>query len=178
VDTGGIDARHVRVLGAEAGANYKNFLIEGEYFDFDIKRRNTTAVAMGDPRFHGWYAQGVWVLTGETRPYNPAEARFDAPKLNYNFNPAAGTWGAFEVAARYSVIDLDWKPGITGSAKSAEGIRGGEQKIASVGLNWYLNPDIRFMLDYQHVQIDRLNAAGANIGQDYNAVALRSQLTF
>ncbi|MBW8735304.1 MAG: porin [Asticcacaulis sp.] len=178
VDTGGIDARHVRVLGAEAGANYRNFLIEGEYFDFDIKRRNTTPVALGDPRFHGWYAQGVWVLTGETRPYNPAEARFDAPKMNYNFNPAAGTWGAWEVAARYSVIDLDWKPGIAGSAKSAEGIRGGEQKIASVGLNWYLNPDIRFMLDYQHVQIDRLNAAGANIGQDYNAVALRSQLTF
>jgi hypothetical protein len=34
------------------------------------------------------------------------------------------------------------------------------------------------MLDYQHVEIDRLNAAGLNAGQKYNAVALRSQLTF
>jgi hypothetical protein len=34
------------------------------------------------------------------------------------------------------------------------------------------------MLDYQHVDIDRLNAAGAQAGQEYNAVAARAQVTF
>src|SRR5207237_100213 len=100
VDTGAIDARHVSVYGAEAGVSVKNFLLESEYFWYNIDRRNTTAVTLGDPSFNGWYVQGVWVLTGENRPYNPGEARFDAPKPAYNFNPAAGTWGAWELAAR------------------------------------------------------------------------------
>jgi len=178
VDTGAIDARHVSVYGAEAGLTVSNFLVEGEYFKYNIDRRNTTATPLGDPRFDGWYVQGVWVLTGENRPYNPTEARFDAPKMAYNFNPAAGTWGALEVAARYSDLNLNWHDGATGAATPAGGIRGGEQKIATVGLNWYLNPDIRFMLDYQHVEIDRLNSAGLQAGQKYNAIALRSQLTF
>ena len=141
-------------------------------------RRQSAATPLGDPKFSGWYVQGVWVLTGEPRPYNPAEARFDAPKMAYNFNPAAGTWGTWELAARYSNTDLNWHAGNFGTAKTAEGIRGGEQKIATVGVNWYLNPDIRFMLDYQHVDVDRLNAAGAQIGQTYNTLTLRSQLTF
>jgi phosphate-selective porin OprO/OprP len=178
IDTGAIDARHVAVYGAEAGLTVRNFLIEGEYFKYNIDRRITTATALGDPRFDGWYVQGVYVLTGEPRPYNPAEARFDAPKMNYNFNPAAGTWGALEVAARYSDVNLNWHDGARGAATPTGGIRGGEQKIATVGLNWYLNPDIRFMLDYSHVEIDRLTSAGLDQGQKFNTIALRSQLTF
>jgi phosphate-selective porin OprO/OprP len=178
IDTGAIDARHVSVLGGEAGFTYLNFLLEGEYFKWDIKRRQSASTRLGDPTFNGWYVQGVWVLTGEPRPYNPAEGRFDAPKPAYNFNPSAGTWGAWEIAARYSDTDMNWRSGAFGVAKTAEGIRGGEQKIATVGINWYFNPDIRFMLDWQHVDVDRLNAAGAQIGQTYNTLTLRSQLTF
>jgi phosphate-selective porin OprO/OprP len=178
IDTGAIDARHVSVLGAEGGLTVRNFLLEGEYFRYNIDRRVTGATPLGDPKFNGWYVQGVWVLTGEPRPYNPAEARFDAPKMAYNFNPAAGTWGAWELAARYSNTDLNWNEGVAGRATPTGGVRGGEQKIYTVGVNWYLNPDIRFMLDYLHVEVDRLNATGVQIGQKYNAVALRSQLTF
>lgn len=178
IDTGAIDARHVSVLGGEAGMTVKNFLVEGEYFHWDIDRRNTTAVNLGNPSFNGWYVQGVWVLTGESRPYNPAEARFDAPKMAYNFNPAAGTWGTWELAARYSDTDLNWHDGASGKATPTGGVRGGEQKIYTVGVNWYLNPDIRFMLDWSHVDVDRLSATGAQIGQTFNSIALRSQLTF
>jgi phosphate-selective porin OprO/OprP len=178
VDTGAIDARHVTVLGAEAGFTARNFMAEGEYFKYKIDRRETGAVLLGDPKFDGWYVQGAWVLTGEPRPYNPGEARFDAPKPAYNFNPAAGTWGAFELAARYSDLNLDWHAGAPALATPTGGVRGGEQKIWTAGLNWYWNPTIRFMLDYQHVKIDRLNAAGLQIGQTYNAIAMRSQLSF
>ena len=187
VDTGAIDTRHVTVLGAEAGLTARNFMIEGEYFNYRIDRRNATnpLIAPGDPNFSGWYVTGVWVLTGESRAYNPAEARFDAPKPTYNFNPAAGTWGAFEIAARYSDLDLNYHdcgagkatPTVAGTA-CFDAIRGGEQKISTLGLNWYLNADIRFMLDYQHVDVNRYNAAGLQVGQTYNAVALRSQLSF
>ena len=36
----------------------------------------------------------------------------------------------------------------------------------------------RFLLDYQWVDVDRLNAAGAQIGQDAEIVSLRSQFAF
>ena len=178
VDTGGIDARHATVLGAEAGITVQNFLLESEYFQYSLDRRNTGAAQPSDPDFNGWYVQGAWVLTGESRPYNPAEGRFDAPKPNYNFNPAAGTWGTWEIAARYSDLDLNYHDPGAGKASLSDTIRGGEQKVTSVGLNWYLNPDIRFMLDYLHVDVNRYNAAGAQVGQSYNALALRSQFTF
>lgn len=185
VDTGGIDAKGASVLGLEAAATVRNFVIESEVFKYKIDRRITGALPFGNPEFSGWYIQGVWVLTGEPRPYNPAEARFDAPKMNYNFNPAAGTYGTVELAARFSDLDLnfhDCGPGraipTVATAACFDAIRGGEQKISTVGLNWYLNPTIRFMLDYQHVDIDRLNAAGVQVGQTYNALALRSQFAF
>ena len=178
VDTGAIDTNHASVYGAEAALGYRSFLVEGEYFKFDFDRRRTGAAVLGDPDFDGWYVQGSWVLTGEQRAYNAGEARFDAPKPAYNFNAAAGTWGAWEVAARYSVVNLDWNAGRPGFATPAGGIRGGEQKITSVGVNWYLNPTIRMMLNYLHVDVDRLNAAGAQVGQKYDAVALRTQLSY
>jgi phosphate-selective porin OprO/OprP len=184
VDTGAVDTRNASVYGAEFGFTSHQFMLESEYFEYKIDRRITTAIAPSNPNFSGWYVQGAWVLTGENRPYNPAEARFDAPKLNYNFNPAAGTWGAFELAARYSDLDLNYHdcgaghPIPAAPAPCFDAIRGGQQKISSVGLNWYLNPAIRFMFDYQHVDVDRFNAAGLQVGQSYNAIAMRSQLTF
>ena len=46
------------------------------------------------------------------------------------------------------------------------GIRGGKQDILSVGLNWYLNANLRIMTDYQWVSVDRLSSSGADGGQD------------
>jgi phosphate-selective porin OprO/OprP len=184
VDTGGIDAKTASVIGGEIGFSAHQFMLESEYFDYKIERRNTGVAQPSNPSFNGWYVQGAWVLTGENRPYNPAEARFDAPKMTYNFNPAAGTWGAFELAARYSDLDLNYHDCGAGHAVPAspapcfDAVRGGEQKISSIGLNWYLNPSIRFMFDYLHVDVDRFNAAGLQVGQKYDAVAWRGQFTF
>ncbi len=177
IDTGVIDARHVTVMGLEAAFQTGPFLIESEYFHYKIDRRITTAVVPSDPRFTGWYVQGSWILSGETRPYNPVEARFDAPKQAYNFNPEAGTWGAFELAARYSMIDLNYREG-AGGLPVPGAVRGGEQRIGTLGVNWYLNPSMRIMLDYQRVKIDRLGSTGLQVGQTYNALAARGQVNF
>ncbi len=69
------------------------------------------------------------------------------------------------------------------------------QTIAAGGINWYPNPNLRFLLDYEHVNVQRLNPAGpanltpfgaapatppvgVDIGQTFNAYALRSQYSF
>jgi phosphate-selective porin OprO/OprP len=174
VDTGAIDADGAAALGLELAFQRNNILVQTEYFDFTIDRRNPAA-GLSDPEFSGWYVDGAWVLTGERRKYNTNTAAFDAPPVAKPFDLAAGTWGAWELAARYSVVDLDSNPD---SAVVANRIRGGEQTVTSLGLNWFPNPTVKFMLGVQDVSVERRNAAGASLDQDFQTVNLRSQFAF
>lgn len=183
VDTGGIDAEHASTLGLEFAAQRKSLYLQAEYERLGIARRNSL---LSDPDFSGFHVEGSWVLTGEARKYNSASAAFDAPTIANPFDLKAGTWGAFELALRYSVLDLNYREGAAGTAPAADAVRGGEQTILAAGLNWYLNPALRFMLDYQRVRVERLSPnaatfltpAGAQIGQSFNTLALRSQFAF
>jgi phosphate-selective porin OprO/OprP len=185
ISTGAINARHASTLGAEAAAQYGGFFIQGEYERFRIDRLNPAA-GVSDPDFDGYYVEGSYILTGERRKYNAGTAAFDAPPVNHPFSRQDGTWGAFEVAARYSDVDLNYHAGAFGTAPSADAVRGGEQRIVAAGLNWYPNTFVRFLLDFQDVRIDRLSPSaatfqtptGVQIGQHYHVVSLRSQFAF
>lgn len=174
VSTGPIDSSGARHYGLELAAQKQNFLIQGEYFDIAVDRRNKPA-NISDPKFSGWYVEGGWVLTGEARKYNPANFAFDAPTITNPFDPKAGTWGAWELAARYSVLDLNHHEYAT---VAADRVRGGLQEIATVGVNWFPNSVVKFSLDYLDVDVDRRDATGVQIGQSYKAVNLRSQYAF
>ena len=178
VDTGTIDGKHVGVLGLEAALSKGPVLVEAEYFRIKLDRRLTTVQRIPDPKFSGWYVQAAWTLTGEPRAYYASEARYRAPRPATHFNSTVGTLGAFEIAGRYSVTDLNDREGRPLSMAVPGSVRGGEQQILSLGVNWYLNPVMRLMLNYQKVDIDRLNATGVQIGQAYDAVAARAQLNF
>ncbi|WP_374573171.1 OprO/OprP family phosphate-selective porin [Phenylobacterium sp.] len=174
IDTGSIDAYGAHAYGAELAFQRKNLMVQGEYFTLGIDRRNPAAGA-SDPSFSGWYLEGGWVLTGEARKYNKGTAAFDAPAVANPFDPAAGAWGAWELAARYSTADLDYH---AGSAVVADRVRGGEQSIWTLGVNWFPNPAVKFMVDVQDVSVDRKNASGVAVGQDYRSLNLRSQVAF
>jgi phosphate-selective porin OprO/OprP len=176
VDTGPIDSLGATSIGLEAGLTAGPVLVEGEWTRIRFDRRGPAL--SGDPRFEGWYLQGSWAITGERRAYDPADARFSGFRPNQNFDLAKGTWGAFELAARYSVTDLNYNIGRLGAATPLGGVRGGEQRITTLGVNWQPNGALRLMLHWQQVEIDRLNAAGADMSQDYDAVAARAQIAF
>jgi phosphate-selective porin OprO/OprP len=177
ITTGGIDAAHVSHYGGEAAFQKGPFLIQSEYFQYQIDRRIPIAGA-ANPHFDGWYAEAAWTLSGEQRRYNNITGAFDAPAVAHPLDVSHNQFGAFELAARYSDTDLNYNAGVAGAATPLGGVRGGEQRIWAAGLNWYPNPDIKFGLQYQWVDINRLNATGVQIGQSYNAVALRSQVAF
>lgn len=181
VDTGGLNAEKVYAWGAEAGAQFKSFYVAGEYNIIDVERFGTA----GDLDFSGWYVQGSWVLTGEQRKWSPATGGFGAVRPAKPFDLKAGQWGAWELAGRYSSLDLNDNEGVVGLVTPVNGVRGGEQDITSLGLNWFPNNVVRFQLQFQDVSVDRLNPGavglatpGAQIGQDYQAVSVRSQVAF
>lgn len=187
IDTGPIDAASSYNAGLELAANYRSLFLQGEYFFYGIERRAST---LSDPRFNGYYIEGSWLLTGEARRYNSATASFQNPRPQVPFT-ARGGYGAWELALRYSDIDLNYRSGLAGTAPAPDAVRGGHQTIWTAGLNWYLNSTIKFLFDYQRVNIDRLNPGaslfgtttpalpvGVQIGQDYNAFSFRSQFSF
>lgn len=183
IDTGGINARHVNTVGGEFAAQKRQFLVQGEYEYLGIDRRDSV---LANPHFYGFYVEGAWTLTGERRKYNTSTFAFDAPPVAHPFDLREGHYGAFELAARFSESNLNYDKGQFGLAAPADGVRGGDQKIYGAGLNWYLNPIVRFMFDYQHVDVKRLSPnattfltpVGAEIGQAYDVLSIRSQLAF
>ncbi len=182
INTGNIDASHAYTAGLEFAAQKANFLVQGEYERYGVERTDIAS----SPRFHGYYIEGLWTITGEPRVYNRQTAAFDAPIPAHPFSWSGGTWGAWEFGVRYSDMDLNYHAGLLGTAPAADAIRGGEERNVSVGLNWYPNPVVKFMFDFEHVQIYRLSPSatlyltptGAQIGQTYNALAVRSQFAF
>jgi phosphate-selective porin OprO/OprP len=175
VDTGAINSDGLTAYGLEAGASWKNLYAAGEWNKIEVNRQGASPF---DPSFEGWYLQGAWTITGERHAWTNANGGFTGVKPAKVFNPAKGTWGAWEIAARYSELDLNDRAGVFGVAAPAGGIRGGEQKITTLGLNWYPNNVLRFLLDYQWARVDRLSATGADIGEDVNVVSFRSQFAF
>lgn len=185
VDTGNIDADGLTAIGGEFGAQWKNLYVQTEYFDIKVDRKG----ALGDPDFSGWYAQAGWTITGEPRRYSAGT--FDAPRPAKPFDLKKGQWGAWELGLRYSRLDLNYLAGAPGTAPVAGAIRGGEQEIFTVGLNWYVNNVLRFQAAFQDVSVDRLSPggtafgtgtatppAGAQVGQDFNIYSLRTQYAF
>jgi len=165
IDTGLIDTNHADTWGFELGGNWRNFLLQGEYIRIDVDRRG------GDSNVHfqGGYVEGSWVITGEQRKYSASSAAFARPVPAHPFDPINGErgWGAWELAARYSLTDLD-----------SDDIHGGNQKVYGLSVSRYPNALLRFILQGDYVDVDRESAAGTEIGQDFWDVAVRSQIAF
>jgi phosphate-selective porin OprO/OprP len=185
ISTGSINADNVWERGLEFAGQYRNFYLESEIEQLGVDRLQP-APNQSDPRFGGWYVEGSWIATGERRKYNMNTFAFDAPTVDHPFNAQFGTWGAVELVGRYSVADLNYREGAPGTVPTVSAVRGGEQRIVVGGINWYFNSAVRLMVDYAHVRIDRLspNAAtfqtpvGAQIGQDYDVMSVRTQFAF
>jgi phosphate-selective porin OprO/OprP len=166
-----------QVYSVEAAATYGPLIVQGEYFWYNIDRgANTSVVPTGLPslKFQGGYAQAGYVLTGEGRTYNAATAAYNGVKPAHPFSLDGGGWGAWEIAARFSTIDLN------DQLATANGIAGGRQNVYTLALNWYVNGNVRFMLDYLHGDISKQASAtsSANIGSKFDAVAMRTQFAF
>ena len=92
------------VYGVGGAAAWHNFVVSGEYYRIDANRQG-----LATNTFDGGYIEGTWVITGERRPYSPTSGGYLRPTPEHPFSPWDGQWGsgAFELAARYSTINLN-----------------------------------------------------------------------
>jgi phosphate-selective porin OprO/OprP len=164
------------VYAGEAAAQFGPVFVQGEYYDFEITRDADPSVS-----FQGGYIEAALSLTGDVRKYNPANGAYSMPKPANPFGYSDGGFtgpGAWEIAARYSETDLNQDVAI---AKGKVSGNGGDQQVYTVGLNWYVNNNVRFDFDYLHGTIAKPvgNATVATGlvpgGQTFDAVAVRSQ---
>ena len=157
VDTSTISAVYSHAnFAAEAALVLGPVSLQGEYFLSHVNRIG----AMQDLDFHGFYVYGSWFLTGESRKYSGKNGKFSRVKPKNNFGD--GGVGAWEAAVRFSHIDLTDGP-----------ILGGEEDNITFGLNWHINPMLRFMVN---VVLVNTNADAGN--DDPTVYQMRAQIDF
>jgi phosphate-selective porin OprO/OprP len=156
-----VPAETVDLLGFEAAWVHGPFSVSGEYTEAMI---DAPSGVTNDPDFAGYYAQVGYFLTGESRGYRKAQGCFDAVKPAENAFGEDGGYGAWEVAARVSSLDL-----------ADDGVDNGELEDLTFGVNWYLNPNTRVMLDYILADLDPTGAAADG---DTNILAFRVQFNY
>jgi phosphate-selective porin OprO/OprP len=176
VSTGSLSTRSANVYGGALGASWRNLLVQGEYYQISLNQSKLPGVPSPRLGFNGGYVEGGWVITGEPIPYDITRAAWARPKVDHPFSVGDGGIGAWEIAARYSTVDLNSNvvPGVPQSVTG--GIFGGQQQSAGLALSWYPNDWLRFMLQFQYVDVNKLNSAGkVQIGQHFETLAVRAQ---
>jgi phosphate-selective porin OprO/OprP len=131
-DTGLIAANSAFLQGYEFLWNKDKLSVQSEYIQSKVD-----AIGRTSPKFYGWYVYASYFLTDDHRPYHRAYRQSGRvkPKSDY----VKGGRGAWQLAARYSYLDLN---------DAAAGIAGGELSSKTLGLNWFLTSNTRIMWNY------------------------------
>ena len=128
------------------------FWLHGEYVRTDLD-----APELGDPSIDGYHVTASWILTGEVRPYNKRVGIFKPIPVARTVEQNG--WGAWEVSARFSNLDMSEVPDPAG--KDA-----GDMDVWSLGLNWWLTPYMNFNVNYRYITLDRYGVEGDSQGFD------------
>jgi phosphate-selective porin OprO/OprP len=160
-----------QVYSVEAAGTIGSLFLQGEYYWYNVDRG---FIGLPSVKFQGGYAQAGYILTGETRKYNPGRDSYGGVVPLNPSSLSGGGWGAWEIAGRVSTVDLNDQLGI------ANGVAGGRQTIYTAAVNWYINRNIRFMFDYLHGDVTKqISATNAgNAGSTFDAFAMRTQVAF
>lgn len=155
------DVNYYLRYGSELLAVYGPFFLQSEAMWTTVERwYNKPPVDM-----KGGYAFVSWMVTGETREYYIDEGEpgpVEAPKR---------AWGALELAARASFLDLN---------DLGAGIHGGSSKQLMLGVNYYPNRNIKLQCNYSVVDLDEYATRKGNLlgNDDHWFVQFRVQAVF
>lgn len=141
----GLNESQVDTYGLEAA--YANGPL---YLQSELARARYGQANGGAQDVLAWYVQGGWMLNGGARAYKGATGVFGAPKV--------GESGLWELTARYDVMENEDIPDM-------------RTRTAILGLNYYVNPNMRVMLNWTMGENERT-------GDEPAQFALRTQFAF
>ncbi|MGH0037186.1 MAG: OprO/OprP family phosphate-selective porin [Myxococcota bacterium] len=126
LNTGRLDGvDDVLTAGVEAALLWGPVSVQAEYIQARLRRPDRP-----NPTFRGGYVQASWIVTGEARRYSRTMGTFRGVRPKRS-------WGAIELALRFSTLDLN-----------EETVSGGRARDVTAGINWYLLENLRFMVNY------------------------------
>ena len=125
---------------------HHSLTLQSEYLvnGFQDARRNAFDPLGTNAFYHGGYVQVLYFLTGEHDHYGKKVGFFERvqPAENFIFmkNDSGSFFtgrGAWQIGARYNFLDLN-----------DEGLNGGILHNGTLGLNWFLNPNMKLQFNY------------------------------
>ncbi len=129
VDTDEIPGSRQVILGPEFAAVCGSWTLQSEWAGQFI-----TDTTDGTVFFHGGYLELLYFLTGEHSEYDKKDGAFGRVLPNRSVNDGGcGTW---QVGLRFSYLDA-----------TANTIDGGRIFNWTLGLNWYLNPNMKLQIN-------------------------------
>ncbi len=156
LDTGTIKfADNKLKLGVELAVVEGPFSLQSEYIWTKVHRNGAA-----DLDFDGWYTEAAYFITGESRHYKKGKFGSVTPHKSVG----RGGWGAWQVAARYSSVDLN-----------DHDVEGGQADSFTLGVNWLPTSTLRFSANYVNVlDVD----GGKHHGEEPSLFQVRGQWAF
>lgn len=168
------DGEHWR-LSPQASYYYGPFGFLAEYVISDQRvARAGDAPARARLENTAWEVTGSWVITGE-------DVNFKGGVIPLHpFSIKEGGWGAWQLVARYAQLDIDRDAFPLYSDPSTSARTAGTW---SIGLNWWLNRNLRVLSSFSHTDFRGGGGSGASAPapitrQDENVLFTRMQLSF
>lgn len=143
----GASGDSIDTVGIELAGTMGPFFAQAEYATASFGQGDAAA----DQDVNTWYVMGSWMITGESKPYNAGSGVFRSVKPQ-------SERGAWELTARHDFIENADVAGLEASA-------------TTVGVNYYVNPAVRFMMNYTMGDNDAT-------GDKTDQIALRGQMSF
>lgn len=157
---------HASTIGGELAGSFGPATLQAEYMLQKLDQIKTATPDSQD--VYAWYVQGSFFVTGEKKPYKKADGTFGAPK-------PINTYGAVELAVRYDYgenKDVNTACNVSIPAVAAVPAAGGNPGSAALpainvlatdcnasaltlGATWYVNPNVRFLVNYIKGENDR-----------------------
>lgn len=143
--TSGVSGDQITAYAAEVAGSFGPAFFQGEYVQASFEQP-----IGADQDVNTWYLQGSLMLNGGHKPYKASSGVFGSPKV--------GDKGLWELTARYDTIENT-------------DIANREASTWILGMNYYVNPNLRFMFNY-------VQGENEVTGDETGQYALRTQFNF
>ena len=148
-----------------------------------------TATKKFDNDVNTWYAEALWMITGEKYADMYKDGTFGAIKPKNNFEMGKDGMGAWELGLRYSKFDAsDFNsPLFVGAAATAaNGVATAISKTGSTfqadawtaGIKFVPNPNVRFLVNYIQTSFDTPVPIAGKPEDNEKAITMRAQYNF